>query len=196
MTPTSTSTRADQQARRRARVVDTARRLAEDGGYDAVQMRAVAQQADVALGTIYRYFASKDQLLLAVLSQVAEQLEGQINEHPPTGTTAAERVADVTGRCCAVLEANPRLGHAMVTALSTSDPSGVEMRDAVNEQLKTIIGKALDGQFGDRLDDFDDIVHVLGMVWFAAMQGWISGRTPSGSMSEELAIAARLLLTS
>ena len=190
MTPTSTPTRADQQARRRARVVDTARRLAEDGGYDAVQMRTVAQQADVALGTIYRYFTSKDQLLLAVLSQVAEQLEGQINERPPSGATAAERVADVTGRCCAVLEANPLLGHAMVTALSTSDPAGIEMRDVVNEQLKTILGKALDGH----IDAFDDIVHVLGMVWFAAMQGWITGRTPSGSMSEELALAARLLL--
>ena len=40
-------------------------KLAAEGGYDAVQMRDVAGEAGVALGTIYRYFASKDHLLAA-----------------------------------------------------------------------------------------------------------------------------------
>ena len=34
------------------------------GGYDAVQMRTVAERADVALGTLYRYFPSKIHLLV------------------------------------------------------------------------------------------------------------------------------------
>ncbi|NIR40846.1 MAG: helix-turn-helix transcriptional regulator, partial [Actinobacteria bacterium] len=37
-------------------------RMAHEGGYEAVQMRAVAERADVALGTIYRYFNGKDDL--------------------------------------------------------------------------------------------------------------------------------------
>ena len=42
--------------------------LGADGGYDAVQMRDVAASAEVALGTIYRYFPSKDALLAAAWS--------------------------------------------------------------------------------------------------------------------------------
>ena len=53
------------QAARRDRVLDAAMSLAAEGGYDAVQMRDVASRAQVALGTIYRYFSSKDHVLAA-----------------------------------------------------------------------------------------------------------------------------------
>ena len=53
------------QRERRDRVIDAAMQLAAEGGYDAVQMRDVATKADVALGTVYRYFGSKDPLLAA-----------------------------------------------------------------------------------------------------------------------------------
>ena len=59
------------QKARRTRVIEAAMALASEGGYDAVQMRDVAERADVALGTIYRYFASKDQLLAAALVEWA-----------------------------------------------------------------------------------------------------------------------------
>ena len=68
-----TLTRA-QQARRQ-RVVDAAMSLGLDGGYEAVQMRDVAARADVAMGTVYRYFTSKDHLLAAALVHWVEQLD-------------------------------------------------------------------------------------------------------------------------
>src|SRR5437764_4681187 len=55
---------ARSQAARRRRVLDAALRLAGEGGLDAVQMRDVAAAAGVALGTVYRYFSSKERLLL------------------------------------------------------------------------------------------------------------------------------------
>ena len=55
------------QLARRERILDAAMELATEGGYDAVQMREVGTEAGVALGTIYRYFSSKDDLLAAVL---------------------------------------------------------------------------------------------------------------------------------
>ena len=47
------------QAARRERILDAAMDLAADGGWDSVQMREVAERAEVALGTLYRYFPSK-----------------------------------------------------------------------------------------------------------------------------------------
>src|SRR5664280_553883 len=77
-----TLTRA-QQARRQ-RVVDAAMSLALDGGYEAVQMRDVAARADVAMGTVYRYFTSKDHLLAAALVHWVEQLDSRLAQllHP------------------------------------------------------------------------------------------------------------------
>ena len=57
------------QRDRRKRILDATYQLARDGGFDAVQMRAVADRADVALGTLYRYFPSKIHLLVSALGR-------------------------------------------------------------------------------------------------------------------------------
>src|SRR5438045_2758574 len=66
------------QRERRKRILDATLALASKGGYDAVQMRTVAERADVALGTLYRYFPSKIHLLVTAL---ARELEG-VRERP------------------------------------------------------------------------------------------------------------------
>ena len=47
------------------RIVESAVELAEKGGFEAVRLREVASHAGVALGTLYRRFRSKEDLLLA-----------------------------------------------------------------------------------------------------------------------------------
>src|SRR6266513_3735817 len=98
------SKRARNQAARRQRVIDAAVTLASDGGYEAVQMRDVAARADVALGTVYRYFTSKDQLLAAAWSHWRAQLERRLHGQPLQGSTRAERVFDFLLRATRPLE--------------------------------------------------------------------------------------------
>ncbi|MGZ8747399.1 MAG: TetR family transcriptional regulator, partial [Mycobacterium sp.] len=47
---------SEAQRERRKRILDATLAIASKGGYEAVQMRAVAERADVAVGTLYRYF--------------------------------------------------------------------------------------------------------------------------------------------
>ena len=49
------------------RLLAAAAELAAEGGYDAVQMRDVAQRSGVAMATMYRYFSSKENLLATAL---------------------------------------------------------------------------------------------------------------------------------
>ena len=70
------------QAARRQRVIDAALGLGSAGGYEAVQMRDVARTAGVALGTIYRYFTSKDHLLAAAMVDWTADLERRIAQRP------------------------------------------------------------------------------------------------------------------
>ena len=88
-------TRAAETAARKRRLLDAATALAAEGGYEAVQMRDVAARAEVALGTLYRHYTSKDQLLLAALAQQAGTFRERLDARPPRGATAAERVSDV-----------------------------------------------------------------------------------------------------
>src|SRR6185436_17678036 len=84
---TGTGTRAAETAVRKQLLLDAATALAAEGGYDAVQMRDVAARAEVALGTLYRHYASKDQLLLAALAAQAATLRERLVHHPPRGDT-------------------------------------------------------------------------------------------------------------
>lgn len=63
------------QRDRRRRILDATIELASLGGFDAVQMRSVAERADVALGTLYRYFPSKIHLLVSALAREFEQAQ-------------------------------------------------------------------------------------------------------------------------
>src|SRR2546423_14146430 len=86
-----TGTRAIETAERKKRCIDAAIALAGEGGYDAVQMRDVAGRAEVALGTLYRHYASKDQLLLAAMAQQAVTLRERLAPRPPRGGPPAPR---------------------------------------------------------------------------------------------------------
>jgi AcrR family transcriptional regulator len=65
--------RVDPVERRRL-LTDALSRIAARDGLDAVTMREVAAEAGVSVGFVQHYFGSKDELLLAALREVAEQV--------------------------------------------------------------------------------------------------------------------------
>src|SRR5436309_6881307 len=148
-------TRAAETTARKKRLITAAVALAAEGGYDAVQMRDVAARAEVALGTLYRHYASKDQLLLACMAHQASTLRERLDQRPPRGDAPADRVADVLRRATRALERQPRVTHALVTAMSVADDNAVTVKQEINETLRAIIVDAV----GDTaVPDLDDIV--------------------------------------
>jgi AcrR family transcriptional regulator len=178
------------QAARRARVLDAALALATEGGYDAVQMRDVASRAQVALGTIYRYFSSKDHLLAACQLETWRELERRLDTRPLTGETAADRVLELFGRLMRPVEREPLRAAALITASSSPDP-------AVRECQLEMIGLQ-DQVFEDVMGELDaarkaQIAQVLRQVWFAALLGWVNGWTQADAVTVDFEIAVRLL---
>jgi AcrR family transcriptional regulator len=179
------------QAARRQRVLDAATKLAAEGGYDAVQMRDVAQEAGVALGTIYRYFASKDHLLAACQVEFARGIQQRLAEHPARGGTAADRVVDVLRRATRRTEAEPLLMAAMVTAISSPDPAV----EPCQREVTAVMGALLAAPMRDLDPELrDGIVRTLSHVWYSALLGWVNGWATVGAVGDELESAARLLL--
>ncbi|MHB8467447.1 MAG: TetR family transcriptional regulator [Acidimicrobiales bacterium] len=179
------------QVARRSRVLTAALELAAEGGYDAVQMRDVATRAQVALGTIYRYFTSKDQLLAAALVQWAAEVKERLALRPPKGDNAAERVVDVLRRASRAMESNPMLTSALVTAIASPDPAVRSCQfDVEGIMIDLVAGELADVPAGER----DGMIRVLSRVWFASLIGWVNGWNSAGTVGDELENAARLLL--
>jgi AcrR family transcriptional regulator len=69
--------RARHAAVTRSAILDAARRLFAEQGYAATAVRPIAEEAGVAVQTLYTTFGSKQGLLLALVDTVREQAESQ-----------------------------------------------------------------------------------------------------------------------
>ena len=179
------------QAARRDRVIRAALDLAADGGYDAVQMRDVATRAEVALGTIYRYFPSKDALLLAVMVQWLGDLEQRVTRHPPAGDTTVERIMDVLTRALRAMDRDPALTAAVIGAMTAGDPASVT---AINEVTRAM-ARILQSAFPDDVDPALEAsaAKVLGHVWWSATISWANGMGDVDWVAGELREASELM---
>ena len=179
------------QLRRRERVIAAATELAAEGGYDAVQMRDVAARANVALGTIYRYFSSKDHLLGAAMLEWTGALQRRLRDVPPRGETSADQLVDILRRASRSMERQSRLSAALVTALSSADPAVGECAHEVNVRIGDMTAHILEGFDPQRRAD---ILAVIGHVWNSTLLAWANGRSDIARVGDELERAARLLL--
>ncbi len=186
----SSSTLARSQAARRRRVIDAALMLAARGGFDNVQMRDVAGEADVALGTVYRYFASKERLLLEAMAEQQEDLRGYLISHPAAGDTPAERVINVLGRANISLRKFPDITAAMVRAFGASSEENRDVVVRVSDTMGSIITVAI----GTNTMRDQRIARVLVQVWMSSLIGWVGGVDPAERVDDDIAIAAHLLL--
>jgi AcrR family transcriptional regulator len=179
------------QAARRQRVLVSALELAADGGYEAVQMRDVATRAGVALGTIYRYFPSKDALLAAAMVEWMEDLERRVGHRGPAGETTAERVYDVLRRAVSTMQRQPKLAEAVITALTSDDAAAGQASISTTDVMTRVMLEA----FPDDVDPAVEasIAKVLGHVWFSCMVAWKNGVGDMTWMGEELRTASELL---
>ena len=179
------------QRARRQRIVDAATRLAAEGGYDAVMMKDVAARAGVALGTVYRYFASKDHLLAESLVGWGSALGARLRQSPPRGATPGERVAAVFRRMARGVEEQPELGVALTRALLACDPSALANRADLSAMMREWIELAL----GDAaVRDREGLVAVLEHVCFSCMISFVQGHRMPREIGDELERSARLLL--
>lgn len=110
----------------RVAVLAAARRLMEADGYDETSMAAVAEAADVSVGSVYNYFGNKQALLLGVVSEAARGLleAGEAVLREPGN----DAVAALSALMRAYVEALASLGKTLLKrALGVSFTEAPEM---------------------------------------------------------------------
>jgi AcrR family transcriptional regulator len=177
-------------------MLDSAIKLAADGGYDAVQMRDVADGAGVALGTLYRYFPSKVHLLVAALANQFEAAEAITASRAITGDTAHERVMKILGRTTVSLQKQPQLTEALVRSFMFADASVLEEIERVGNSLTRMIARALAGSpdHNQATDEEAAITRVIADVWLSTLVSWANGRSAADEVEKSMDVAVSLLL--
>jgi TetR/AcrR family transcriptional regulator, cholesterol catabolism regulator len=180
------------QRDRHKRILDATLALASKGGYEAVQMRAVAERADVALGTLYRYFPSKIHLLVSALAREFERYQERLDRTPVPGATPYERVLYVLGRTTRSMQREPMITEAMTRAFMFADPSAAAEVNTVARLMERMFTKAM--HEGEPSADDIAIARVIGDVWLSNLVAWVTRRASAEDVTNHLELAARLLL--
>jgi AcrR family transcriptional regulator len=193
---------ASSQLRRMRRVVDAAVALAERGGFDAVKLRDVAEASGVALGTLYKYFRSKEEILLFAVNEDMERLESVMHERPPGGETATERLAEFFARATRGFVRRPDYAQAVLRGMAASPTSTAVQQAGFHLRLSRMVVAAMRGEAPavDRplaeavgSEREQRVALVLEHVWFACLLGWVSGLHPVKTVSERMRDSVSLL---
>jgi AcrR family transcriptional regulator len=184
---------------RTRRIVETTVELAEKGGFEAVRLRDVASHAGVALGTLYRRFRSKEDLLLAALEREVFGHEQLLNRGLSRGDTPLERLTSFFQVFTRALCRRPNLARALIRAIATGEPELTQKVAAFHTRVEDFITAALrgDAAVDSELaitEEERSLAYTLQLVWFASLVGWAAGLHGPTAVVEQTQVAAELML--
>ncbi|CAM2880042.1 cholesterol catabolism transcriptional regulator KstR [Skermania piniformis] len=192
VTLTDSDLSSSAQRKRRRRILDATLALASKGGYDAVQMRAVAERADVAVGTLYRYFPSKVHLLVAALGREFERIDSK--RRGPLGDTPHRRMHTLLGQITRSMQRDPLLTEAMTRAFMFADASAAAEVDRVGRFMDRMFAQAMRGDDEEPTERQLAIARVISEVWLSNLVAWITRRSSPSDVAARLDLAVDLLL--
>jgi AcrR family transcriptional regulator len=135
---------------------------------DPVAMKELAQRADVSLATLYRYFPSKDHLLLAIVHSRYEQALARVQAR---GGTVRERVTSHLLREFRAEQREPRLTAALARALTETSRSYSEMIERIEHVHLRVLAAA-----GAPLSDQQHrMLPIVRDLFGAATRRWLAG---------------------
>ncbi|WP_169947397.1 TetR family transcriptional regulator [Microbispora sp. H11081] len=189
--PATPGARTRSQHQRRRRIVQAAAALASRGGVEAMQMRTVAERAGVALGTLYRYFPSKMDLVVAVVGEEIDLLESSMERRPPTAAHPAGRAVDVLMRATRGLMREPELADALIRSLIMA-----EVEAPFSDRMASLLLRvATDGREVDiPAEDQLALTGSLAGVWVQELLEMLRGRRTYEQSQHRIEITAERLL--
>ncbi len=170
----------------RARILDAARALVSEGGWQEAQIANVAAAAGIATGTVYRYFPSKAELFAEVLSKVSQREVDVMGGIAASGGGALERLHSAVATFVRRAMRNPRLAYALIAEPCDKEIDEVRLtyRAAISEVVRSIIAEG-QGQADMRSDVRPEIAASVIVGGF--MEGLIGPLSPLSPLTPQQA---------
>lgn len=178
-------------AEREQTILDAAQSIAAESGMGAVQIAPVAHRADIAAGTVYRYFPSKNNLIAEVIASAAERELAAMRE----AADAAPGPLSALAACITTFAARALNDRRLTWAVlaepvdANIDALRVEFRRAIASELAKRINIAVSGQ---HLPDQDARAAAPAIVG-ALLEGLIGPLAAPGDNAREAVQTVTLL---
>ncbi|CAE6721196.1 TetR/AcrR family transcriptional regulator [Paraburkholderia haematera] len=190
----------DRRAKKRARTLDllaeTAIRLFKSHGYEVVTMEQIAVEADVAKGTLYNHFPTKEAVLAhwihAQLAIDRVHLQPLI-ERQPDFEAAISVMLDASAAWCEAHRAwiAPYLRFRLLSFEATEREDGAPPSDHVDGFVMLISRGQHTGELRDDLAA-SHLATLLHHLYFGALMRWLI--TPGLVLREEFAAIVKLFV--
>jgi AcrR family transcriptional regulator len=189
-TPVSPEVLTDNQLARRQRVIDAGLMLLRRRDYDRIQVKDVAEEAGVALGTVYHYFSSKEHLFAEVLVKWAASLRTSLTRRPLAGDSPEQLLTEALHRSFRAFQRQPQLARLVASLELSADPFAGEILDRLNAATTGVYLELLEGIEPDLARR---IVRAADAVFDSLLRSWSAGRLPASSLYDYLSDAVALL---
>jgi len=169
------------------RMLEAALGLFEEVGYEATTMRKISQRTGFSLGAVYRHFATKESLALALYERLAVDLEDW-RASMPEGSVSERFQAAMKAKLALVEPHRPVLRALFANALNPKDPVGVlsertgRIRVRVAGVFQAVVHGAKDAPKGDEASRLGRLLYGLHL---ALIFVWMQDQEPSRDITEQ-----------
>jgi AcrR family transcriptional regulator/DNA/RNA-binding domain of Phe-tRNA-synthetase-like protein len=135
--PARSQSRSERRkARTTTAIVDAAERHFLEHGFQAAKVDEIAEEADVAVGSVYNHFGSKEGLYRATLERALALFEDYMAAEPAPDAPALEQLLDLAGRVARF--GRERQGHLRLLVLPQPREADEQLAEAVARVRKSM----------------------------------------------------------
>ncbi|NCL77843.1 TetR family transcriptional regulator [Rhodococcus sp. YH1] len=166
---------------RRRQILIAAAKVMQRTGFHQMSMQALADEANVSVGLLYKYFGNKEEILLATITAILDAFRDQLEPAmAAAGTDPVERLAAGIGRFVEIVDENLDAVALTYRESRTLDPAGREMLKrleiATSAPLRAVLTDGIDAGI---MNPVDVDLMVFDLVLLAhgwALKHWHFGR--------------------
>jgi TetR/AcrR family transcriptional regulator, cholesterol catabolism regulator len=162
------------------------------GGEEAVQMKDLAQRAGVSLATLYRYFPSKEYVLLAVSVARYREAARKVFAEVPWGDSVRERVTNHLMREFRAQQRTQRLTVALTRPMNETSRSYSAILEEI-EYLHLQIVRHVAAGGGSLSEQRAKLLPIVIDVFNAASLHWQAGDFSVSEAEFQIEVGCRLL---
>lgn len=188
--PQRPETMTPRQLDRRRRVLDAVHELLATRSLHEVQVKDIADQAQVSLAAIYRYFSSKEHLLAEALVDWAEE-RGRAHERRPPPGPPAERFAAIVRRGIRGYARSPQYAELFLETAASRDPHAVDCMVRLSALIGGGMRAALEGVDPSVADE---VRVTISHAWVGGLFACVHGRSTFAELEQALSTTCELLL--
>jgi AcrR family transcriptional regulator len=184
-----TTRRGRRRVTTRRRLVEAARRLVAERGVDGLTVAEITEAADVGFGTFYGYFATRDDLVDALLVEAGEELAGENDRLTEPLEDPAEIVAAAVRNTITSVDRDPVWAAFLVHAAFSQHPQiWVALSTRMMRDVRTGVGS---GRF--TTEDLAAVPFLVGGAVLGVLRGKLDGLLAEGTETEA-AVGVLLIL--